>query len=157
MKANFRSFGQVGKSVQTGSVILEALIAILIFSMGILALVGMQATAINNVSDAKYRSTAGFLANQIVGTIWATRLNTTIANASNVIIASPDPTFACNPCGNANGNTYTQGWMASGVGAELPNGTGSIAINGTQVTVSVGWLPPNATVAHRHVVTAFVD
>ena len=164
MKAtNFRRFahsstlGQAGKQGQTGSVILEALIAILIFSMGILALVGMQATAINNVSDAKYRSTAGFMANQIVGTIWATRLNTTIANASNVIVANPDPTFACNPCGAANGNAYTQAWMASGVAAELPNGTGSIAINGTQVTVSVGWLPPNAAVAHRHVVTAFVD
>ena len=42
--------------------LLEALIAILIFSMGILALMGMQATAINTVSESKYRSNAGFLA-----------------------------------------------------------------------------------------------
>ena len=146
---------------QTGSVILEALIAILIFSIGILALVGMQATAINNVADAGYRSTSGFLANQIIGTILATRLNTVNANASNVMAANPDPSFACAPsCTAANGNAYTQAWAVSGVAAELPNGTASIAISGTMVTVSIGWLPPTAAsgvAPHRHVVSAFID
>lgn len=141
---------------QSGVVILEALIAILIFSMGILALVGMQATSINNVADAKYRSTAGFLADQIVGTVWATRQNTG-ANASNVIAANPDPTFACNPCGAANGNTYTQAWAVSGVAANLPLGTSVIAISGAAVTVTVRWLPPKAAVAHRYVASAFID
>lgn len=145
------------KTHQTGSVILEALIAILIFSIGILALVGMQATAINNVADAKYRTTAGFLANQIVGTVWATRQNAAIANASNVMAANPDPSFACNPCGAANGNAYTQAWAVSGVAAELPNGTASITINGAVVTVTIGWQPPTAAAAHRHVVSTFID
>src|SRR5471030_755365 len=95
------------KTQQTGSMILEAMIAILIFSMGILALIGMQATAINSVSDAKYRSTAGFLADQMIGTVWATRQNATIAGVSNVIVANPDPSFACSlPCGPGNGNNY---------------------------------------------------
>jgi len=149
------------KIQQTGSVILEALIAILIFSIGILALVGMQATAINNVADSKYRSTAGFLANQIVGTIWATRLNSINSNASNVMAANPDPTFACNPCTAANGNAYTQAWVVSGVQASLPNASGVnapvIAINGAQVTVTVNWQPPRATTTHRHVVSTFID
>ncbi|MEE8253990.1 MAG: hypothetical protein V3S58_00090, partial [Nitrosomonadaceae bacterium] len=52
---------------QRGAMLLEALIAILIFSMGILALMGMQVTAINTVSESKYRSDAGFLANRIIG------------------------------------------------------------------------------------------
>lgn len=146
------------KTQQAGSVLLEALIAILIFSMGILALVGMQATAINNVADAKYRSTAGFLANQIVGTVWATRLNTINANASNVMAATPDPTFACNPCTAVNGNAYTQAWAASSVAADLPNGAASIAISGVIVTVTVNWLPPAASgVPHRHVVSTSID
>lgn len=148
------------KTQQTGSVILEALIAILIFSIGILALVGMQATAIGNVADAKYRSTSGFLANQIVGTIWATRVGAINANASNVMAATPDPTFACNPCGAANGNAYTQAWVASGVAAELPNGTASIAISGAVVTVTLNWQPPTAAsgvAPHRHTVSTFID
>jgi type IV pilus assembly protein PilV len=144
------------KPHQTGSVLLEALIAILIFSIGILALVGMQVAAISNVSDAKYRSTAGFLANQIVGTIWSTRNNA--LNASNVLMATPDPTFACASCTSANGNAYTQIWAASEVAAQLPNGTASIAItNGTTVTVTIAWIPPKATVVHLHTVSTVVD
>lgn len=50
--------------------LLEGLIAILIFSLGILALVGMQATSVKQVTDAKYRSDASLLANQLLGTMW---------------------------------------------------------------------------------------
>jgi type IV pilus assembly protein PilV len=145
------------KTKQAGSVLLEALISILIFSIGILALVGMQAVAITNVADAKYRSSAGFLANQMIGTIWATRIGGVNANASNVIAASPDPTFQCTPCTTANGNAYTQAWAASGVTADLPNGTASILVNGANVTVTIGWQPPKDAVVHRHVVQTFIN
>jgi len=155
------------KTLQTGSVLLEALISILIFSIGILALVGMQATAINGVSDAKYRSTAGFLANQMVGTIWATRLGGNVANASNVMAASPDPAFQCNPapytCTSANGNAYTQAWAASSVAADLPNATARIKITGAEVTVSILWQPPKEAalipppLPHRHVVQTYIN
>jgi type IV pilus assembly protein PilV len=56
---------------QTGSMLLEGLIAILIFSMGILAVVGLQAGSIKASSDAKYRSDASLLANQLIGQMWA--------------------------------------------------------------------------------------
>lgn len=147
---------------QQGSMILEAMIAILIFSMGILALVGLQATAINTASDAKYRSTAGFLADQMIGTVWAARQNSTTAGVSNVIVANPDPSFACNPCNSTTGNAYTQAWAASGVAANLPGGQASIVINGAQVTVTVQWTPPKqvataAAITHHHVVSAFIN
>jgi len=57
---------------QGGSILLEALIAILIFSMGILAIVGMQTTAVKAASDAKYRSDASLLANELIGEMWVT-------------------------------------------------------------------------------------
>lgn len=145
--------------LQTGSVLLEALISILIFSIGILALIGMQATAINGVADSKYRSTASFLTDQMLGTIWATRLGSTIPNASNVMASSPDPSFGCNPCNASagNGNAYTQVWAGSSVAAALPNATASILVNGPVVTVSVGWTPPRETVAHKHVAVTFIN
>jgi type IV pilus assembly protein PilV len=55
---------------QEGVMLIEALIGILIFSIGILALIGMQATAVKNTTDARYRSEAAFLANQVIGQIW---------------------------------------------------------------------------------------
>lgn len=55
---------------QSGAFLLEALIAILIFSMGILAIVGLQAASIKASGDAKYRSDASLLANQLIGQMW---------------------------------------------------------------------------------------
>jgi type IV pilus assembly protein PilV len=55
---------------QAGVMLIEALIGILIFSIGILALIGMQGVAIKNTTDARYRSEASFLATQIVGQMW---------------------------------------------------------------------------------------
>jgi type IV pilus assembly protein PilV len=60
---------------QRGVMLLEALIAILVFSLGILAMVGLQAVAIKNTGDAKYRSNAIFLANQVIGQMWVDRTN----------------------------------------------------------------------------------
>lgn len=56
---------------QSGVMLLEALIAILIFSLGILGIVGMQASAVNASRDAKYRSDAGLLANELIGQMWS--------------------------------------------------------------------------------------
>jgi len=56
---------------QEGVMLLEALIAIVIFSLGVLGVVGMQASAVSTVQDAKYRTDAGLLANELLGMMWA--------------------------------------------------------------------------------------
>lgn len=55
---------------QQGVMLLEALVAILIFSIGILAIIGLQASSIKLANDAKYRSDASFLANRLIGEMW---------------------------------------------------------------------------------------
>jgi type IV pilus assembly protein PilV len=60
---------------QHGAALLEALIAILIFSIGILAAVGMQAAAIKNVTESKYRTDAAFLANKLFAQMWTNAVN----------------------------------------------------------------------------------
>ncbi|MDD5384644.1 MAG: prepilin-type cleavage/methylation domain-containing protein [Gallionella sp.] len=59
------------KSAQQGVVLVEAMIAILIFSMGVLAVVGLQAAMIKNTADSKYRADAGYIAQQRIGTMWS--------------------------------------------------------------------------------------
>ena len=73
-------FARKGKSAQQGVVLLEALIAVLLFSMGVLALVGLQAAMVKNTSDSKYRAEASFIAQQRIGLIWSDP-----ANASNYL------------------------------------------------------------------------
>ncbi len=74
-----------GRSPQEGVMLLEALIAILIFSLGILAIVGLQATMIKNTSDAKLRSEASYLAQERIGQMWTTDP----ANLSTFLEAAP--------------------------------------------------------------------
>ncbi|MCP5228673.1 hypothetical protein [Accumulibacter sp.] len=55
---------------QAGVMLLEALIAILIFSLGVLSLVALQATSVKLAGDAKYRTDATLLANRLLGQMW---------------------------------------------------------------------------------------
>ena len=55
---------------QKGSMMIEALVAILIFSMGILAMMGLQAASVKLSGDAKFRSDASLLANELIGQMW---------------------------------------------------------------------------------------
>lgn len=70
MKRNLQIAGPQG-----GIALLEALLGILIFSIGILAVVGMQAVAIKTVAESKYRMDASFLVNEVIGDMWANRPN----------------------------------------------------------------------------------
>jgi type IV pilus assembly protein PilV len=139
---------------QKGAVLLEAMIAILLFSMGILALVGLQAASVSNTSSAKYRAEAAYLVEQITSNMWASGNTATLA------------TFACNPCtAGAGGNVTTQQWAAQ-VQATLPKvGTAGVAWpiiafspapNTNRVTVTVFWKAPTddpAALAHSHQMT----
>lgn len=64
-----------GNAQQQGIALLEVLIAILIFSIGILGAVGLQASMIKANSDAKYRAEAGFIAEQRISQMWVDQAN----------------------------------------------------------------------------------
>lgn len=57
---------------QSGVMLLEVLIALLIFALGVLGLVGLQANAIKQSGQAKYRTDATLLANELIGQMWLT-------------------------------------------------------------------------------------
>lgn len=138
---------------QQGVILIEGLIAILIFSMGILALMGLQAVAISYSTAAKYRADASYLADQIVSEMWA-------GGGANTSIDG----FACNPCtaasGTGNANLIIANWIADiNVTAGLPNavsGTSPVitvattATGGRQVTVTLRWRAPNETQTHNY-------
>jgi type IV pilus assembly protein PilV len=59
-------------SVRTrGFMLIEVLVSILIFSIGVLALVGLQAKMTHAQSASKIRTDATYLANELIGTMWS--------------------------------------------------------------------------------------
>ncbi|WP_342617899.1 type IV pilus modification protein PilV [Rhodoferax sp. GW822-FHT02A01] len=66
---------------QSGMMLIEALIAILLFAVGILGIVGLQGTAVKQVTEARFRSEASMLANQLLGQMWMSdRQSTSLFN-----------------------------------------------------------------------------
>jgi type IV pilus assembly protein PilV len=131
---------------QSGVMLLEVLIGILIFSVGIVAMLGMQATAMRATVDAKYRTEASFLANEIIGQMWVDRANLALYN-------TPSSCPGGKPCA----------WIARVQDAStgLPNATGgnapTITVAGSQVTVTVRWRRPGDTSDSNHVATATIN
>jgi type IV pilus assembly protein PilV len=128
-------------SQQSGVVLLESLIAILVFSLGILGIVGMQATAVKQVTDARYRSEASLLVDQLLGTMRVSRA------------AELQTMFSTGGAG------YT-GWLGN-VSATLPGIASyppSVAVDANGiVTVTVRWRAPNEDAsagAHQYVAIA---
>lgn len=54
-----------------GFALIEVLISLLLFSIGVLGMVGMQAKATGYAVDAENRSRAAQLANELVASMWA--------------------------------------------------------------------------------------
>ena len=125
------------KKVQ-GFLLIEVLVALLIFSFGLLALLGVQTFAITDAMHGKYRTDASYLANSIIGRMMVDKAN--IANyASNAATVSTNKT-----------NWDTE------VANSLPNATTSITISGTAVTVIVSWRNPDESQMHNYTALAQV-
>lgn len=139
-------------SSQQGVILLEALIGILIFSLGVLALVAMQAVSVSNVSNARYRTEAAFLANEIISEIWVDR-GSGYGNVASYIVSN----------GSASGAPAAN-WVQK-VRAQLPGSDtygpdvaiATPAAGGRQVTVTLRWKAPDAVSVSNHVAVAFIS
>lgn len=142
----------VASNNQDGMMLLEALIAILVFSVGILGMVSLQAISIKSSADAVFRSEASHLANQIIGQMWVDKdnLQQYALNAG---------ATACSAGSSTSGNSSVQGWIADA--SRLPGGDSvlhQILVGaGGVVTVTVCWLPPRATRPHNFIASTAIN
>lgn len=65
---------------QGGFALIEGLVAVLIFSFGILAAIGLQATSVKAVTAAKERLDASLVANEQIGRMWSNPTSLTSLN-----------------------------------------------------------------------------
>jgi type IV pilus assembly protein PilV len=132
-------------------VLLEALIGILIFTMGILALVAMQAVSVSNVSNARYRTEAAFLANEILSQAWVDR-GVSYANLATYAMS--------NGAGTGKVALWAQKVRNTLPGADVTGPDVVVttpAVGGRQITVTVRWRAPSAVAASKHVAVAYIS
>lgn len=116
-----------------GFMLIEVMISVIIFSVGVLALVGLQASMTRAQTEAKVRADAAYLAQELIGLMWAD-----IANA-----ARYDDTGCA-------GYTRCAVWRAK-VSALLPGGAAAVTWDATtrNVAITVSWQLPGGD-AHRY-------
>lgn len=111
---------------QHGVVLIEVLVAILLFMVGVLALVGLQASMTQAQTASKVRADAGYLANELIGVMWSD-----VAHITSYATASCAGYVRCND------------WAAK-VAQSLPSGTSAVTVQASgDVTVTITWTMPN--------------
>lgn len=141
----------------SGIALIEALVSILIFSVGALGLLGLQAAATKNATDATYRSEASYMTNQIISQMWVDRSNLDL-------YAHLATGTACTFSGSVSPNAKVTTWLASGVGM-LPGFTSEkaqIAVSTPtadtrQIKVTVCWRAPQDAGPHNFTATAVIN
>lgn len=139
---------------QSGVMLIEAMVGALIFLVGIIALMGMQAAAMSTTSEAKYRSDAAYYASQIISRIWTDRTNVAGYHTCSGGVVNQEVTY----------------WRAE-VAASLPGASAvsnlpSVCVvssaGGFDITVTVFWSKPGdvnagAPVQHKFTAVSRVD
>ena len=140
------------RATQEGVMLLEALIGILIFSLGIMALVAMQSVSVSNVSNARYRMEAAFLANELLSGLWVDR-GTAVANLNNYRYPGGSSPALTNWVTKVTTLMPQAGTYPPTVTvAALPN-----VVNGRMVTVTVRWRAPDALAPSNHVAIGYIS
>lgn len=117
-----------------GYVLLEALVGLLIFSLGLLGLIGFQASAMKIASDSRFRTEAAMLADELIGKMSMSKISTVQTEYS------------------ADGSKFSD-WLNNRVkgGSKLPGAAASVTFatantNATLLaTVTISWDLPGSS------------
>ena len=130
---------------QRGVALLEALIAILIFSFGVLGLIAILAGSIRATNDARYRAEAANLAQGLIGAMWSTRA------------ADLDAQFGAGGPQLVAWQTQVAGQRQQATGANVPIvdlSQPGLSTQSRSVVVTMFWQLPGESGRHQLLITA---
>ena len=166
------------KRAQSGVFLIEAMVALLIFALGVLGMVALGGIAVASQSDARARTDAGALADEIAGTIAlqvARPLNpgTLLRTVDPASLATFEhrPTSAgyCSFSGPDSAVASVTNWAAKAytTGLGLPGLPGAdntrqqIVVNTAtgfnRVEITICWQAPSDTALRRHTLVTYVN
>lgn len=143
-------------SLTRGIVLIDALVAILIFSVGIVGMVALQGSAVEMTGASNYRINAAMLTDQVIAQMWATdpsKIESLFAGSggsggadyvtwfNSADCTSTTPATGCLPGVKANPPSIA-------VAAQSISSSGNTQY---QVTVTVHWKAPSDNSAHTYV------
>lgn len=104
----------------TGMALVEVLVSVVLFSVGVLGLLAVHSRSAQFSGDSEDRSRAALLASELASNMWAQ--NTVTLDATTIASWQSAVTDTSN--------------------GGLPNGSGSVSVNGSVATITVTWRAP---------------
>lgn len=117
-----------------GFALIEILVAVLLFALGVLSLIGLQASLTRAQTDAKVRTDAAALASEVIGQMWG--------DVTNLSSYSGD---------SCESHARCKSWQDK-VSTALPSGASTITVTAgsNDVEVSIRWATPSGE-THQYV------
>jgi type IV pilus assembly protein PilV len=131
----------LNRTNQSGVSLLESLLAILIFSVGILALVALQSVSVKATTESKFRADAAFLASQMIARMW-TDFPGLATNQYGYNAGGADCAF-----NGGGGNATVAAWVASiqeALPGSTPDSVQILVAPNNLITINICWRPPGA-------------
>jgi type IV pilus assembly protein PilV len=164
-----KSYSFASPKSQSGVLLIEAMVAILIFTIGVIALMGVQAAAVRSNSDSKIRMDAEFFADQLLSEMTVDGRNA----AGEIDFAALQAKYGSGPAGGgflrwrtrlqdvANGGIPKAGTAAVPLTVTVTQAVTNLGAPtvppAAVVTISIQWLGPNdPTATPRKLVTTSV-
>lgn len=167
-------------SKQQGSFLLEALIGVVIFALGVLTMIALQANAIAVQSDAQYRIEASNMADQILGQINANVARDPLSGAvaaADLLSFEHQPVGGvtqcrsggadcCNFSGPLSANAIVTAWRTAintTAVTRLPGSTTAMqqidvsVADSNRVTITICWQGPKDVTPRFHRIMAYVN
>jgi type IV pilus assembly protein PilV len=156
---------------QHGVFLIEAMIGILIFTFGVIALVRLQAASIAIQSDAQYRIEAANLADQMMGDIVLNVDRTSPATLTASLITfrhQQTVTGNCDYTGTPSANPLVTAWVNRITTPATSQLAGSLAAmhqilvdnsatGFNEVTINLCWQSPTDRIPRRHSLISYVN
>lgn len=130
------------RSLQRGMQLLEVMVSVLIFSIGLLGMVALYARSIQDSVNAEDRTRAALLADEIVNTMWTSGT----LNLPPAVLTAWQAKVA--PAAAAAGPPKVTSDITN---AHLPSGSGTVAVDPTTstATITIEWQAPSASEKSR--------
>lgn len=156
---------------QSGMTLLESLVAVLIFSIGLLALVGMLALSVASAGEAQYRIEATNHAQALLQSIRSGVKRAGVTSEVDPVDLkrfehAPDLGATCEYTGAASAHPIVVDWLARVVEAKsgLPSASGKpwqqVLVNAgkfNEVRVTLCWRQPADSALHRHEIVGHIN
>ncbi|MDR2244998.1 MAG: hypothetical protein LBE15_06305 [Burkholderiales bacterium] len=140
------------RNTSSGFMLVEVLVSILLFALGITALVGLQARSLTTTNDAQYRAEAIHLANAYLGQMWASGMGNAGLQTDFSKPGDKWSVFREQVVGSSGYPGIPGGQEPTVVVTPAPNGLDP-SVN---VTITIAWLDRDGTTMHRYVQTSSV-